>query len=77
MSELELIDIFGDNLRDVLEESGYSQSELAEGTGLTKSTISKYINKQIMPSLKSVMNICLFLDCNIDDLLPMYMDYIK
>ena len=76
MSEVDFIDIFADNLRDLLIEVGISQNQLAKETGITKSTISKYINKQLMPSLKSVINICYCLDCDLDDLIPTY-DMVK
>lgn len=68
MSELDFIDIFADNLRDLMKEVGISQQELADETGISKGTISKYIHKQIMPSLKNFMNICYVLDCDPTDL---------
>lgn len=69
MSELEWMDIFGDNLRSLLEEQWMSQQELADATGLSKSAISKYINKQCMPSVAALVNIAHALNCEIDDIL--------
>ncbi len=69
MSELEWMDIFGDNLRSLLEEQWMSQQELADVTGISKSTISRYINKQCMPSVAALVNIAYALNCEIDDIL--------
>lgn len=69
MTEAEWLDIFSDNLIDMLNEQGYSQEELAYETNLSQSTISKYINKKQMPSLKAIINIAYALDCSIDELI--------
>lgn len=69
MSELEWMDIFGDNLKSLLEEQWMSQQELADATGISKSTISRYINKQCMPSVAALVNIAYALNCEIDDIL--------
>lgn len=57
MSEVEWINIFSGNLRSLLYETGMTQQELADKSGLTKSTISKYLNGQIMPSVAALVNI--------------------
>ena len=72
MSEVEFIDIFGDNLRDLMEEVGIGQNELAREIGVDNSTISYYINKKRMPTLRAFVNICIALECDMDDLVPMY-----
>lgn len=69
MSEIEWISIFGDNLIDIMDEKGYTQEQLANATGLTQSTISKYINKKQMPSIKAVVNLAYALDCTTDELI--------
>ena len=61
MSEMEWISIFGDNLIDIMDEKGYTQEQLA--------TISKYINKKQMPSIKAVVNLAYALDCTTDELI--------
>ena len=43
MRETEWIRIFAGNLSEIIEESGYSQKEVADMTGIMQSTISKYI----------------------------------
>lgn len=67
MSECEWIDIFGDNLRDIIADSRMTQEEVAEEAGISQSAISRYINKQMMPSLKTVINLAYVLDCDITD----------
>lgn len=67
MSEQEWIDIFGDNLRDILKEYGYTQRDLADALGTTEATISRYVNKQRMPSLKMAINMSLELGIDLDE----------
>lgn len=72
MSEVELIDIFADNLRDIMQEVGITQSELADESGLSRATINRYLEKQRLPTLKALINICDVLDCDLDELIPTY-----
>ena len=67
MSEQEWIDIFGDNLRDILKECGYTQRDLADAVNTTEATISRYINKQRMPTLKMAINMSLELGIPMDE----------
>ena len=57
MSELEFMEIFAGNLQSLMYETGYNQAELAEETGLTQGTISKYLNARQMPSVKAIVNL--------------------
>ena len=72
ISEIEFIDIFADNLREIMQEVGITQSELADESGLTRATINRYLNKQRMPDLRSLINICYILECEVTDLVPTY-----
>ena len=72
ISEIEFISIFADNLRDVMEEVGISQKRLARDAHITQATISRYLNKERMPTMRAFMNICYVLDCEYSDLLPTY-----
>ena len=72
MSEVEFIDIFADNLRDLIIESGYSISEIAREIGINKSTLSKYLRKERLPSIDILVNLSIFLLCDIEDLIPDY-----
>ena len=69
MGEQEWLDIFGDNLRDILKEYGMTQRQLAEETGLTEATISNYINKRKIPSMRAIVNIANALDISTDELI--------
>lgn len=69
MSEVEWMDIFGDNLVDILKEVGMTQKELAEETGLAESAISNYINKRRMPNVRALINISEALDISLDELM--------
>lgn len=72
MSEVEFLSIFADNLRDLMVEVGVGQNELAKEIGIDKAAVSRYLNKQIIPSLPTFINICVALDCRPDDLIPLY-----
>lgn len=72
MTELEFMREIGDNIRNELEDAWMTQLELAEETFIDKSTISRYINGTVMPSLKNIVNIASVLDCDINDLIPTY-----
>ena len=72
ISEVEFIDIFADNLREVMKEVGITQAELADEAGINRSTISRYLNKQRLPDLVSLLNICFIIECDLSDLLPTY-----
>lgn len=69
MSEVEWMDIFGDNLVDLLKEARMTQHELAEAAGLTDAAISNYINKRRMPNVKALINISEALDVSLDELM--------
>ena len=69
MSEFEWLDIFGDNLREMLMEANMTQSELANETGLTEAAISNYINKKRIPTLRAIVNIAYALGCDTDELI--------
>lgn len=72
ISETMAIEIFSDNLRDIMNDAQINQSELAIVSHLTQGTISKYLKKQQMPTMKAIMNLCYALSCSYQDLLPEY-----
>ena len=49
-----------------------SEGELARRTGLSKMTISRYLNKKRMPTLKALVNLSYVLCVPITDLIPTY-----
>lgn len=69
MSEVEWMDIFGDNLRDILKEQNMSRKELAQVLGLSEATISNYINKKQMPTMEVIVNMAYELSMSIDELI--------
>lgn len=69
MSEQEWLDIFGDNLVDLLKYANMTQRELADAARLSEATISAYIHKKKLPGVKALINISEALDCNLDDLM--------
>ena len=72
MSEVELIDIFAENLRYTMRDVRITQAELAKYSGLSESTISRYLAKERLPNVRALINICYVLNCTLDDLLPTY-----
>ena len=69
MTETNWMDNFGDNLKSLLQEAWMSQQELADAIGVSRETVSRYINKQRIPSLITAINIAYALDCNIAELI--------
>ena len=68
MSEQEWINIFGDNLVDILKEKGMTQRELAKAMNVEEGTISSYVHKNKMISTKNLVNMSHVLGVVIDDL---------
>ena len=56
-------------LKEEIELSGKSKSELAKVIGVSKPTVSQYLSGRIMPSLVTFAKMCAFLDCSADDIL--------
>ena len=69
IGQQEWLNIFGDNLASLLEEERMSQRELARLTGLNESTISRYINKLQMPTVRAIINISFALEWQFEDML--------
>lgn len=69
MTEIEWLDIFGDNLRDILLDVGMTQSELADELGIDKSLVSRYVNKQYIPNLKTIINMTYVLNRDVSELI--------
>ena len=72
ISEVEFIHIFADNLSDIMDEVGISQRQLAKKAHITEAALSRYLNKQRMPNMRTFMNLCYALQCEYSDLLPTY-----
>ena len=72
ISEVEFICIFADNLSDIMDVVGISQRQLAKKAHITEAALSRYLNKQRMPNMRTFMNLCYALQCEYSDLLPTY-----
>ncbi len=68
MSELEWLDIFGDNLVSLLRETKMTRHELADAIGVSEAMISYYINKQKMPSFKILLRMAYVFNITLDEL---------
>ena len=60
MTELEWLDIFSNNLIDILKDQRMTQRDLADAAGLSEGMVSSIINKQKMPGIKTIINIIFF-----------------
>jgi transcriptional regulator with XRE-family HTH domain len=69
MTETEWLESFGDNLGSMLYEAKMTQKELAAAAGLSEASISSYLNKRKLPSIKAIVNISYALDCDFADLI--------
>ena len=69
VSEIEWLDIFGDNLADILKDEYMTRKELSEVLNMTEATISRYINKRQMPTMKVIINMAYELSVTVDDLI--------
>lgn len=69
MPEVEWMDIFGDNLRDILKEQNMSRRELAQVLDISEATVSRYINKKQMPTMEVIVNMAYELSISIDELI--------
>ena len=55
--EDEWLDKFADKLATLMYSRGYNQTILSKATSISRSTISKYLNSEQMPTAKSIVNL--------------------
>lgn len=72
MTEPELAKDFGNNLKNLLKEWGMNQKELSKMSGVSEPTISRCLKGEILPSIKTVINIGYVLECDVEDLIGFY-----
>lgn len=72
VSEMDWVRGFSYKLKRLLDEWGMTQKELAEETGISEATISRCLNGECMPSIKTVVNIGYALGCDTGDLINFY-----
>ncbi len=68
-SEKEWLDIFADNLIEMIEEQGYTQTEFAKAVGVSKPTLNRYLRKERMPNIKFIINVSYELNVDFMDLI--------
>lgn len=69
MDETVWIREFSLNLRRMMYDLRISQRELADLSGLSEATISRYLNATHAPSFKAIVNLAYAFGCNTDDLI--------
>ena len=69
MSELEWLEIFSSNLRELIEEKKITQKELAIMSGLSEGAISYYVHGQKIPSIRAIINIAYAIEISINELI--------
>ena len=67
--EDEWLDKFADKLATLMYSRGYSQASLSNATSISRSTISKYLNAEQMPTAKSIVNLSYALNCEANELI--------
>ena len=77
MSEYEWMNVFGDNLSDLLKEWGGTQEDLAKCVGTSQSVISSYINKERIPSLKNALNMSYEFGLTLDEFINFFGELIE
>lgn len=68
LTENEWMIMFSRNVSQIMYEQRITQSELARETGLGDYTISRYLNRHRMPSIKNILKIAYALRCDVEDL---------
>lgn len=68
MTERQIKHEFANRLRRIMWVKDITQMELSEGTGITQTMISKYLNQSAVPSFVNVVKIVKFIGCSLDDL---------
>jgi transcriptional regulator with XRE-family HTH domain len=69
MTECEWLREFAENLSGLMFDREFTQSKLAEETGLTQASISHYVNGKQIPTLRAIVNMAYALDVTTDDLI--------
>lgn len=62
-------ELFAFNLRNMLYAKNKTQSELARATKTTPTTVSHWVNAEMMPRPAMIDKICAYLHCSTEDLL--------
>lgn len=69
MSEFEWMQHFSKKLRELLDYTNMTQTDLAIESGLSTAVISRYINCVTMPKASAIVNLAYALNCSVDELI--------
>ena len=64
-----LDEIISKNIKQEIEVSGKTKTEIARALGVSNPTVSQYLSGRIQPSLSTLSKLCSFLNCSADDIL--------
>ncbi len=67
--EKTLDEIISQNIKQEIEYSGKTKTEIARAIGVSNPTISQYLSGRIQPTLATLSKLCTFLNCSADDIL--------
>ena len=67
--EKNLDELISFNIKQEIENSGKSKTEIAKAIGVANPTISQYLSGRIQPTLATLSKLCNFLNCSADDIL--------
>jgi DNA-binding XRE family transcriptional regulator len=65
---MEVLDMLKSRIKIKLAELEIRQQELSDKLGVTKQTMSLWVNGKSMPTLETAFKIANLLDCKVDDL---------
>ena len=63
-----LDEIISKNIKQEIEQSGKTKTEIARAIGVSNPTVSQYLSGRIQPTLATLSKLCTFLDCSADDI---------
>ena len=61
--------VISKNLKNEIEQSGKSKTQIAKEIGVSKPTVSQYLSGKIQPSLSTFARLCVCLNCSADEIL--------
>jgi transcriptional regulator with XRE-family HTH domain len=67
--DMNLDELISKNLKEEIEQSGKTKTEIAKAIGVSNATISQYLSGRIQPTLATLSKLCNFLGCSADDIL--------
>lgn len=68
MTEKEWLIRFSEKLKDVMEEKGYTQAELAKAIRVSQAAVSAYLRASKLPGVRVILNLSYALDIPVDEL---------